>query len=101
MTWLLKVCRWNPRRRRKILRLYSSTMWEVTMTDVTDRRRERRVRQANAAANPQMKPISYDLPIYELFNPSGVARVHEASMRILSEFGIDFYDEEVRAILKH
>ena len=47
-----------------------------------------------------MAPITYNLPVYELLTPDGLERVHQASMRILAEFGIDFYDEEVRAILK-
>lgn len=70
------------------------------MTDSTDRRRERRVRQASAASAARMQPITYDLPVYELLKPAGVQRVHDASMRILRELGIDFYDDEARAILK-
>lgn len=45
-------------------------------------------------------PINYELPIYEVLNPEGLERLHQASMRILSEFGIDFYDHEAREILK-
>lgn len=70
------------------------------MTEATDRRRERRARQASAASGPRMQPITYDLPVYELLGPAGVERVHAASMRILRELGIDFYDEEVRQILQ-
>ncbi|HBY97023.1 MAG TPA: trimethylamine methyltransferase [Chloroflexi bacterium] len=44
--------------------------------------------------------MTCDLPVYELLGSAGLDRLHQASMRILSEFGIDFYDEEVRAILK-
>lgn len=69
------------------------------MSDVTERRRERRARQA-ASAVQRMTPIRYDLPVYELLGPDGIERLHGASMRILSEFGIDFYDAEVRDILK-
>jgi trimethylamine--corrinoid protein Co-methyltransferase len=47
-----------------------------------------------------MQPITYDLPVYELLDAEQLERLHLASMRILAEFGIDFYDEEVRAILK-
>jgi trimethylamine--corrinoid protein Co-methyltransferase len=64
------------------------------------RRRERRAGRAAAATATHMAPITYDLPIYELVNPAGLDRLHAASMRILGEFGIDFYDEEVRGILK-
>lgn len=68
--------------------------------DVRERRRERRARQAAAAAAAKMKPISYDLPVYELLKAEGLERLHHASLRILAEFGIDFYDEEARDILK-
>lgn len=70
------------------------------MSDATERRRERRARQAAAAAAPKIRQISYDLPVYDLLDQEGLERLHDASMRILSEFGIDFYDEEVRDILK-
>ena len=70
------------------------------MTDTTDRRRERRVRQAAATVAQPMRQITYDLPVYDLLSAAGLDRLHAAAMRILSEFGIDFYDAEVRAILK-
>src|SRR3954447_9197341 len=70
------------------------------MTNTTDRRRERRERQAAAATSQPMRPITYDLPVYDLLSAAGLQRLHDATMRILSEFGIDFYDAEVRAILK-
>jgi trimethylamine--corrinoid protein Co-methyltransferase len=70
------------------------------MTDTTERRRERRVRQAAATTGQRMRQITYDLPVYDLLNADGLDRLHHASMRILSEYGIDFYDAEVRAILK-
>ena len=70
------------------------------MTNTTDRRRERRERQAAATTSQPMRPITYDLPVYDLLSADGLDRLHDASMRILSEFGIDFYDAEVRAILK-
>jgi trimethylamine--corrinoid protein Co-methyltransferase len=69
------------------------------MSESTERRRERRTRQG-AGAIHKATQITYDLPIYELLNAEGAQRIHDASMRILGEFGIDFYDEEVRAILK-
>jgi trimethylamine--corrinoid protein Co-methyltransferase len=69
------------------------------MSESSERRRERRARQAAAAAPQQASQITYDLPLYELLNPAGVQRIHDASMRILGEFGIDFYDEECRAVL--
>jgi trimethylamine---corrinoid protein Co-methyltransferase len=69
------------------------------MSDATERRRERRVRHAAAAAAPSIRQIAYGLPVFEVLDQVGVQRLHQASMRILSEFGIDFYDAEVRDIL--
>ncbi len=65
-----------------------------------ERRRERRARQAAAAAPPAMTPITYDLPVYDMLNQEGIERLHRASTRILAEFGIDFYDAEIRDILQ-
>src|SRR5262245_50041953 len=64
-----------------------------------ERRRERRARQTADVAEA-VAQISYDLPPYTLLDAEGLERLHQASLRILAEFGIDFYDQEVRAILK-
>ncbi|MDQ3248358.1 MAG: trimethylamine methyltransferase family protein [Chloroflexota bacterium] len=73
------------------------------MTDLqapvaTERRRERRDRQREASTLPPMQPIVHQVPRYTLLDEAAVTRIHQASMRILGELGIDFYDEEVRAI---
>jgi trimethylamine--corrinoid protein Co-methyltransferase len=69
--------------------------------DRRERRRGRRARRERAAdARVGMQPISYNLPLYELLDEEGLERLHQASVRILAQFGIDFYDEEVRDILK-
>jgi trimethylamine--corrinoid protein Co-methyltransferase len=47
-----------------------------------------------------MGSMFYDLPIYDLLEDEEIERIHDASLYILSEFGLDFYDEEVREILK-
>ncbi|MCX6048929.1 MAG: trimethylamine methyltransferase family protein [Chloroflexi bacterium] len=65
----------------------------------TERRRERRDRQRDAAALPAMQQITHHVPKYNLLDEAGLQRIHEASMRILSELGIDFYDDEVCAVL--
>lgn len=69
------------------------------MTEISDRRRERRARQAAAAAPQRAAQITYELPVHELLTPANIQRLHDAAMRILAEHGIDFYDEECRAIL--
>jgi trimethylamine---corrinoid protein Co-methyltransferase len=68
------------------------------MTDTSERRRERRARHAPPPIQRQAQ-ITYTQPVHELLGPDGVQRIHAAAMRILAEFGIDFYDEEARAIL--
>lgn len=74
------------------------------MTDdlppATERRRERRERQREASIAPPMHPIRHALPRYEILDASGVQRIHDESMRILRDLGIDFYDDEARAILR-
>jgi trimethylamine---corrinoid protein Co-methyltransferase len=68
------------------------------MSSATERRRERRAR--HTTTTQQMPPISYGLPVLDLLDQEGVARLHNASMHILGELGIAFYDEECRAILQ-
>ena len=61
--------------------------------------RSRRAGRA-AARQPQKSRIVYNLPVYDLLSDDDVRRLDQASMRILSEFGIAFYDSEARSILK-
>lgn len=70
------------------------------MSIIDHRDHLREPRAAVARASLRMAPITYQLPTYELLNEEGIERLHQASMRILSEFGIDFYDEDARSILK-
>jgi trimethylamine--corrinoid protein Co-methyltransferase len=65
----------------------------------TDRRRERRERQRESAATPGMKQVEYQTPRYLLVDSQAIQRIHDMSMRILGELGINFYDDEVREIL--
>lgn len=65
----------------------------------TDRRRERRDRQRAASAPAAMHQLVHHAPRFELLEKAGLQRIHDESMRILRDLGIDFYDEEARAIL--
>ena len=49
-------------------------------------------RRAERAAAPivQKKYITREIPLYELLNAEGLEIVHEESMTILEEIGIDF-----------
>src|SRR5919198_893174 len=69
-------------------------------SDMTERRRERRATHAPPAPAPHLPQIALDLPLFEVLDQEGLERLRQASMRILSEFGIDFYDAETRDILK-
>lgn len=66
------------------------------MTELSERRRERRARQV--APRQLAAQISYTQPRHELLDANGIRRLHDAAMRVLREFGVDFYDEECRAI---
>jgi trimethylamine--corrinoid protein Co-methyltransferase len=70
--------------------------------DRQERRRRRRARRraGRTQSTVKMRPIAYNLPVYELLDEDELERLHQASMRILSEFGVEFLDEEVRAILE-
>lgn len=70
------------------------------------RRRERRhsrrrdvPREETAAVARMVQPL-LRLPIYELVDEGALEQIHQASLQILSEIGIAFYDEESLAILK-
>ncbi|MEZ4679465.1 MAG: trimethylamine methyltransferase family protein [Caldilineaceae bacterium] len=64
------------------------------------RRTARRERQRTATERPPMQQIDYQVPRYNLLHNAGIQRIHDESMRILRDLGIDMYDEEVRAIFK-
>lgn len=63
-------------------------------------RRRRREAARQAAEISAMKQPVNDLPVYELLSEEGIERLHEASMQVLAEIGIDFYDEETLDILR-
>ncbi len=65
------------------------------------KRRQRRSRnpQTETAVVKATQPL-HNLPLYEILDQEGLAKIHNASMTILSEIGIDFYDDEAQAILK-
>ena len=70
------------------------------MTDerLARRRAQRRERQATQAVHQLTQPL-HTLPTYELVSEEGLHKIHQASLTILGEIGIDFYDDEVLAIL--
>ena len=52
-------------------------------------------RKARLEAVPVMLPtLVRNIPLYEILNAEGVELIHEASMKILEEVGIEFRDDE-------
>lgn len=74
---------------------------------MSDAKRQRRVgRRDRHHADPEATAVAKiaqpvnNLPVYELVNEEGLNKIHNASLEILSDVGIDFYDDEAQAILK-
>lgn len=71
-----------------------------------DRRQRRVGRRDRHHADPEATAVAKiaqpvnNLPVYELVNEEGLNKIHNATLEILSEVGIDFYDDEAQAILK-
>ncbi|HKJ40298.1 MAG TPA: trimethylamine methyltransferase family protein [Anaerolineales bacterium] len=65
----------------------------------TSRRRDRRDKQ-QAIKKIEVSQPTHDIPIYELLSEEGTELIHQKSMEILAEVGIDFYLDEARDILK-
>ncbi len=63
-------------------------------------RRDRHQSDPQATAVAKISQPVNNLPVYELVNEEGLEKIHSASLEILSDIGIDFYDDEAQAILK-
>lgn len=71
------------------------------MSRSSSRRQTRRARRAR----PEPAPVAIDqprhnLPVYDLVDEERIEAIHDRSMQVLEEAGIDFYDEESLQILK-
>lgn len=62
-------------------------------------RRERRREESAATVSKMEQPVNR-FRDFEVLDEEELETIHQASMEILSEFGIDFYDEEARSILQ-
>jgi trimethylamine---corrinoid protein Co-methyltransferase len=63
-------------------------------------RRDRRPADPEATAVAKISQPVNNLPTYELVNEAGIEKIHAASLEILSDVGMDFYDDEAQATLK-
>ena len=56
-------------------------------------------RQARTATTIRALPVlERNIPVYEVLNQEGLERIHEASLQILEQIGIDFRDAEAVAM---
>ena len=64
------------------------------------RRGGRSARRAERTERPvrALPALQRRLPLYEVLNEEGAEMIHDASMRILEEIGIDFRDDEAAAM---
>lgn len=72
------------------------------MEAVKSRRKARahRRKQRTAHSVSCFPALVREIPVYEVLNGEGVELIHNASLRILEEVGIDFRDDEALAIWK-
>ncbi len=63
------------------------------------RRKAGSQRMETAPAARVVQPL-HNLPVYELVDEEALELIHQTSLRILSEIGIAFYDDEALAILR-
>lgn len=78
----------------------------MTTIDISERRERNRRRRAHRAreaghemAGARAQPISHSLPRFAPIDASQIQLVHDQSMKILSKYGIAFFDAECREIL--
>src|SRR5262249_31232725 len=69
------------------------------MSDIATRRGGTAGRRAAKAGAPlvQKRYITREIPLYELLGADGIELIHQQSMTILEEIGIDFRDEPALA----
>ncbi len=77
-------------------RTYRGTAMNTPADTRESRRRGRAARRAERLAAPAvaLPTLVRDIPLYEVLDAEGVELIHEESMKILEEAGIDFRDEE-------
>ena len=66
------------------------------MSSEQGRRGGRKARREERLATPNicLPALARNIPLYEVINQEGVELIHDASMKILEEVGIDFRDDE-------
>ena len=77
-------------------------MTEAATDTIRGRRGGRNARRRERTATPVISfpTLQRNIPVYEVLNEEGVEMIHDASMRILEEVGIDFRDDEAIELWK-
>ena len=75
---------------------------EPAVSSETSRRRGRSARRKARLATPvvSLPTLVRNIPVYEVLNEEGLELIHDASMKLLEESGIDFRDAEALALWK-
>lgn len=60
----------------------------------------RRAARLRSSVNVVMKQPVARMPLYNLLDEEGLEKLHRASLEVLAEIGIDFYDAEAHDILR-
>ena len=66
-------------------------------------REGRRERRAGERVDPEVARVTqpvHDLPAYEMVSEEGIEKLQACTLEVLSDIGIDFYDDEAQSILK-
>ncbi|MDJ0752541.1 MAG: trimethylamine methyltransferase family protein [Ardenticatenaceae bacterium] len=66
-------------------------------------RRARRGQVGRQSLTPQIVKIVQpvvNIPTYDLLSDEAIEEIHQKSLEILSDVGIDFYDDDIHAVLK-
>jgi trimethylamine--corrinoid protein Co-methyltransferase len=66
----------------------------------TTRERKRGRREVVDTAVAKITQPIHNLPTYDMISAEGIELIHQKSLEILSDVGIDFYDDDAQAVLK-
>lgn len=70
------------------------------MAERIEGRSPRRAARLRPSVNLVMKQPVARMPLYNLLDEDGLEKLHRASLEVLAEIGIDFYDAEAHDILR-
>ncbi len=69
-------------------------------TEMRSRKRSRRRERSTFKLAPPLSTLTRKIPAYEILQTDGIEKIHDASMQILEELGIEFRDNEALQLWK-